>query len=117
MKGADAQVSILYIRDSNGKFKAISAIKGDKGDPFKYEDFTEAQLEALRGPAGVGAEEAIKYIKQSLTDEQKSQARTNIGALSSSDVAQEVTQDNTMPISSAAVYMEIGNINTLLSTI
>lgn len=27
--------------------------KGDKGDPFKYSDFTPAQLEALRGPQGV----------------------------------------------------------------
>ena len=26
--------------------------KGDKGDPFHYEDFTPEQLEALRGPAG-----------------------------------------------------------------
>ena len=26
--------------------------KGDKGDPFVYEDFTEEQLEALRGPKG-----------------------------------------------------------------
>ena len=26
--------------------------KGDKGDPFTYEDFTEQQLEALRGPKG-----------------------------------------------------------------
>src|SRR5690625_579782 len=26
--------------------------QGDKGDPFKYEDFTEEQLESLRGPQG-----------------------------------------------------------------
>ena len=26
--------------------------KGEKGDPFKYEDFTPEQLEALRGPQG-----------------------------------------------------------------
>ena len=26
--------------------------KGDKGDPFVYEDFTEEQLEALKGPKG-----------------------------------------------------------------
>lgn len=28
--------------------------KGDKGDAFEYSDFTAAQLEALRGPAGQG---------------------------------------------------------------
>lgn len=27
-------------------------LKGDKGDPFTYDDFTPEQLEALRGPAG-----------------------------------------------------------------
>lgn len=27
-------------------------IKGDKGDPFRYEDFTPEQLEALKGPKG-----------------------------------------------------------------
>lgn len=30
--------------------------RGEKGDPFKYEDFTPAQLEALRGPQGVQGE-------------------------------------------------------------
>ena len=27
-------------------------LKGDKGDPFRYEDFTPEQLEALKGPKG-----------------------------------------------------------------
>lgn len=31
-------------------------IQGDKGDPFRYEDFTPEQLEELRGPAGVPGE-------------------------------------------------------------
>lgn len=30
----------------------LPLVKGDKGEPFRYEDFTEEQLEALRGPAG-----------------------------------------------------------------
>ena len=33
------------------------------------------------------------------------------------DVAQSVEGDNTNPISAAAVYMEVGNINALLQTI
>lgn len=32
--------------------------KGDKGDPFTYSDFTQEQLEALRGPAGQGVPSA-----------------------------------------------------------
>jgi hypothetical protein len=30
--------------------KGDQGIQGPKGDPFTYEDFTAAQLEALRGP-------------------------------------------------------------------
>ena len=33
------------------------------------------------------------------------------------DVANDAEQDNTRPITSAAVYLEIGNIDALLSTI
>lgn len=34
--------------------------KGDKGDAFTYEDFTAAQLEALRGPQGIQGEQGPK---------------------------------------------------------
>lgn len=34
----------------------IQGEKGEKGDPFTYEDFTQEQLEALRGPAGKDGE-------------------------------------------------------------
>lgn len=44
------------IRSSNLNLGGKGA-KGDKGDPFTYEDFTPEQLEALRGPAG----DAIRY--------------------------------------------------------
>jgi collagen-like protein 5 len=33
--------------------------KGDKGDAFKYSDFTQAQLEALRGPKGDKGEPGV----------------------------------------------------------
>ena len=33
-------------------FGATTFLQGDKGEPFKYEDFTPEQLEALRGPQG-----------------------------------------------------------------
>ena len=36
--------SILRVRDDTGKVIEIPAIKGD---PFRYEDFTEEQLDAL----------------------------------------------------------------------
>lgn len=31
----------------------VQGPKGEKGDPFTYEDFTPQQLEALRGPQGI----------------------------------------------------------------
>ena len=34
--------------------------KGDKGDPFTYNDFTTAQLEALRGPRGYDGQKGDK---------------------------------------------------------
>lgn len=39
------------------------------------------------------------------------------GGVLSVDVANDAEEDNTRPITAAAVYTEIGNINVLLSTI
>lgn len=33
------------------------------------------------------------------------------------DAAEAVEEDNTLPVTSAAVYVEVGNINALLATI
>lgn len=38
----------------------IQGAKGDKGDPFEYEDFTQAQLESLRGPKGASIVSIIR---------------------------------------------------------
>lgn len=45
-------MAIIKVRDSNNVIHSIPAIKGDKGEPFKYEDFTESQLNALKGTDG-----------------------------------------------------------------
>ena len=37
----------------------LKGVKGDKGDAFKYSDFTQAQLEALRGPKGEKGEPGV----------------------------------------------------------
>ena len=34
------------------QLNALKGLKGDKGEPFKYSDFTAEQLQALRGPKG-----------------------------------------------------------------
>ena len=116
-----------------------SAAKGDKGDPFTYEDFTPEQLENLKGvspelqigtvttlpagtqatatltgtqarpilnlgiPKGVDGDGAIPvgvvlYLEpQTLTETQKTQARNNIGAISSSEVMADVFATGTNP--------------------
>ena len=38
-------------------------LKGDKGDPFKYEDFTQEQLEALKGAKGDKGDKGEQGIK------------------------------------------------------
>lgn len=45
-------MSVLYIRGADGTFQGIKTIKGEKGDAFTYEDFTEEQLAALKGEVG-----------------------------------------------------------------
>lgn len=46
-------IPIVRVRNENGTMVPIPAIKGEKGDPFTYDDFTPEQLEALRGPQGI----------------------------------------------------------------
>ncbi len=60
---------ILKIRDKNDKFVDVPAIKGnpgpqgEKGDPFKYEDFTEEQLKQLIGPQGPSGPQGLQGDK------------------------------------------------------
>ena len=53
---------ILRIRNEQGQFIDIPAIKGAKGDAFKFEDFTPEQLETLRGPAGADGKTPVRGI-------------------------------------------------------
>lgn len=46
----------------------LEGLKGDKGNPFTYSDFTSEQLEALRGPRG---EKGDPLRFEDLTEEQK----------------------------------------------
>lgn len=49
---------------------AAGRLKGDKGEPFKYSDFTPEQLESLRGPQGKTGPKGDSYI---LTDADKTE--------------------------------------------
>ncbi len=79
-----------------------------------------------------GTLHSVLFIPQELTEAQKEQARENIGivplktdgtlTLSKDNVlsvntAKDAEKDNTLPITAAAVYSTVGNIEILLGTI
>ena len=67
-------------------YKGERGPKGDKGEAFKYEDFTPEQLESLRGPKGDDG--FIKF--EELTPEEKEQLRGPKGdAFTYEDFTQE----------------------------
>ena len=67
-------------------YKGDPGPKGDKGEPFRFEDFTPEQLEQLRGPQG----EPGSISFEELTPEQKEQLRGPKGdAFTYEDFTQE----------------------------
>jgi len=48
----------------------LGRVKGDKGDPFTYEDFTEEQLAALTGPVGPQGPKGDAFEYSDFTAEQ-----------------------------------------------
>jgi hypothetical protein len=55
-KTDSAQEPFSFIVDMSVPGEGIVGPKGDKGDPFTYDDFTPEQLEGLRGPQGIQGE-------------------------------------------------------------
>ena len=52
---ASGRIGTLRVKNADGEWKEIPAIvgrKGDKGDPFVYDDFTAGQLADLKGEPG-----------------------------------------------------------------
>ena len=45
-------MALLKIKNANGQWESVFALKGDKGDAFTYNDFTAPQLAALKGEKG-----------------------------------------------------------------
>ena len=71
---------IFYIKDGTGNFVPVPALQGKQGDPGVYvgtEQPDDAQVWVK--PDGE-ADPILLYEEQELTDEQKAQARANIGA-------------------------------------
>lgn len=57
----------------------IPTVKGDKGDPFTYSDFTQEQLDALKGTDGYTPIKGTDYWTESDKAEIQSYIDTQIG--------------------------------------
>lgn len=62
-----------------------------RGDPGEGSVSTVDSIQPVSGDVALGA---VRYVSQSLTDAQKTQARTNIGALGGGDVVDSLTSDD-----------------------
>lgn len=56
-------MSILKIKNDLGEWEEIPSFKGEKGDPFTFEDFTQEQLASLQGPKGDKGDQGPKGDK------------------------------------------------------
>ena len=57
---------------------AAGQLKGDKGEPFKYSDFTPEQLEGLRGPQGEPGPKGQKGDNYILTENDKKEIASKV---------------------------------------
>ena len=62
VSGSDVSISPATEADGTLTFEGVG-IKGDKGDPFTYEDFTEEQLAALKGEKGDKGDQGAQGIQ------------------------------------------------------
>lgn len=90
------------------------------------------QVEVQPFEEASGELHSVLFTPQKLTESQQKQARENIGVMElrtdktlslskenvlSVNTAPNVEEDNTLPITAAAVYNTVGNIEILLGTI
>ena len=112
---------ILKVRNKNGEWININAIKGD---PFRYEDFTEEQLAALKGEKGDKGEPGERGEKGAdgtmtfadLTQEQKDSLKGDDYILTDADKA-EIAQLVEVPEVDLNNYYTKSEVDNLISAI
>ncbi len=99
-----------------------------------YNGVDTVEFETPEGKSVGFYPDAVRYNAQELTEEQRAQARENIGVKSGTEfttdetltlengvlrvnTAHEPEPDNTLPITAAAVATTVGNIEIILKTI
>ena len=93
-----------FVKDEGGAYtkKEQTFVVAKRAKPSDYV-YTETEILTWKSlderiteleKGGTGGSDAVKYTEQNLTDEQKAQARTNIGAVSVGEVPKQVQADH-----------------------
>lgn len=95
--------------------------QGEKGEPFKYSDFTPEQLAALKGDKGDKGDTGLQGPKGDKGEDAVFDITDDFYFTSNNKLALvkevDAIKDNTKPITSGGVYNIVGNIELLLETI
>lgn len=62
--GIDVITLALAKKYTKESLAGAGALKGEKGDPFTYDDFTPEQLLALKGETGIEGKSAYQMYSQ-----------------------------------------------------
>lgn len=92
-----------FTEDQLAGLKGSQGLPGVKGDPFKYEDFTPEQLAALQGPKGEPGQDGTVSFDE-LTEEQKLSLKGDKG-----DTGEPFTYEDFTPEQLASLKGEKGD--------
>ena len=111
--GIDVVTLALAKKYTKESLAGAGALKGDKGDPFTYEDFTPEQLAALIGPKGDSytiTDSDYQAIAEKVSVPSKiSDLQNDVGFISEVKVNGE-----SIPLENGSIDLNISNIDTTL---
>ena len=92
-------------------------LKGDKGDPFTYADFTAEQLEALKGPKGDKGEDGLSAFNIAQLNGFEGTYVEWLKSLKGKDGAGATAEKAAEFFKRKNIYLENADIDTILSTL
>ena len=91
--------------------------QGPKGDPFRYEDFTPEQLEALKGPKGDKGEDGLSAFNIAQLNGFEGTYVEWLKSLKGKDGASATAEKAAEFFKRKNIYLENADIDTILSTL
>ena len=91
--------------------------RGPKGDPFRYEDFTPEQLQALKGPKGDKGEDGLSAFNIAQLNGFEGTYVEWLKSLKGKDGASATAEKAAEFFKRKNIYLENANIDTILSTL